>query len=277
MTQAWSIYVELGRRDAPDDLYEDLYEHLAAAAPSVGTAPNGNLSARVLVEASTARQAIDTGLKTVTAAAKNLGITEPVVGVEAITEEELDRRNADPAVPPLVGVSEIAELLGVTRGRAGQLTKLDDFPPAVATLKSGPVFVREQVEAFGRNWDRRGGRPLKPVHLTGLERDLLATLRVARNALVHGQPVDRDHVRALVDSVEEWAELWDRLLAVHASAPSGDKPEAVRIEFEATGEVDAALDVLRRDRLIEFDVVEGEGQIAAHVQLTPRGVRAPIA
>src|SRR5690606_33029513 len=90
MTQAWSIYVELGCCDAPDDLYDDLHDRLATAHPAIGTAPNGNLSVRLFVEASTARQAIDTGLKTVSAALKDLGVTAPVVGVEAVIEAELD-------------------------------------------------------------------------------------------------------------------------------------------------------------------------------------------
>ena len=273
MTQAWSIYVELGRRDAPDDLYEDLYEHLAAAAPSVGTAPNGNLSVRVFVEASTIRQAIDAGLKTVTAAAKSLSVTEPVVGVEAITEEELDRRNAEPVIPPLVGVSEIAELLGVTRGRATQLTNRDDFPPAVATLKSSPIFVREQVEAFGRTWDRRGGRPLKPVTLKGPERELLAALRIARNARAHGQDVDLEQIREQIN--DHTVGLWRHL---HSVAGSPRELSAVALRYDAAKGVHDALAALRRLHLITVEnVEEGHDEASVDVTLTSKGERVPIA
>ncbi|MFE1383507.1 hypothetical protein ACFW6S_31630 [Streptomyces sp. NPDC058740] len=275
MTQAWSIYVELDRRDAPDDLYDDLHEQLAAAHPAVSTAPNGNLSVRIFVEASTARQAIDTGLKTVSTAAKDLGVTAPVVGVEALTETELDRRNDEPVIPNLVGVGEIAELLNVSRGRVGQLAARDDFPPAVAHLKSGPVYIKEQVQAFERRWDRKGGRPLKAVHLTGLERDLLAALRIARNSLAHGRPVNVEEVREAVEGGAEWRDSLLRALA--AARPSGTEPEVLRIAFDPTGEVDEALSVLRSHRLIDLHVMDVEGKVTADVELTSRGERAPIA
>lgn len=174
MPQAWSIEVELGVNDVSDDLVEELFEHLIDYSPAVGTAPNGHLSARIFVEAGTARQAIDSALREVTAAAKEAGIPATVVGVDLVTEEELDRRLAEPSVPDLVGVSEIADMFGVGRQRVTQLSQREDFPPAVARLKAGPVFVREQVVAFERRWDRRGGRPAKPVDLTPVERKLLA-------------------------------------------------------------------------------------------------------
>ena len=189
MTQAWSIYVELGHRDAPDDLFDDLQNHarLADASPAIGDAPNGNLSVSLLLDAPTARIAVDQAMKTVTAALRDLGVNAPIVGVEAVTEAELERRNAELVIPDLVGIAEIADMLGVSRARAKQLTDRDGFPPAVARLKAGPVYVREQVEAFERRWDRRGGRPPKPVDLTSAERDLLAALYIARNAIVHGE------------------------------------------------------------------------------------------
>jgi predicted DNA-binding transcriptional regulator AlpA len=53
----------------------------------------------------------------------------------------------------IVGVAEIAELLGVSRQRVDQLTRRADFPPAVAELASGRLWVRGQVErwAFSDN------------------------------------------------------------------------------------------------------------------------------
>ncbi|MEU6979641.1 hypothetical protein [Streptomyces sp. NPDC046371] len=274
MNQAWSIYVELSRRDAPDNLYDDLHEQLAAAHPAVGTAPNGNLSVRIFVEASTARQAIDTGLKTVSAAMKRLGSHDPVVGVEVMTEDELDRRNDEPVVPDLVGVGEIAEMFGVQRARAAQLTSRDDFPPPVAQLKAGPVYVKEQVEAFGRRWDRRGGRPLKPVHLTTVERDLLAALRIARNARAHGQPVDVTRMR---EEIGDRAELWDGLLSVLAAPPGGGTSEArMRVAFHESGAVSAAFRALARHRLIDLHVADTEERVTADVELTSKGERVPV-
>ncbi len=54
----------------------------------------------------------------------------------------------------LVGVAEIAELLGVTRQRVHQLTQAPDFPAPVAELSAGRIYNRDEVEA----WARRTGR-----------------------------------------------------------------------------------------------------------------------
>ena len=48
----------------------------------------------------------------------------------------------------LVGTTEIASLLGVSRQRADQLTHAPDFPKPVATLAQGRVWERGAVEAW---------------------------------------------------------------------------------------------------------------------------------
>ncbi|MFH8867126.1 hypothetical protein [Streptomyces griseus] len=257
MPQAWSIEVELGVNDVSDDLVEELVEHLIDHSPAVGTAPNGNLSARIFIDAGTARQAIDNALREVTAAAKGAGLPTTVVGVDLVTEEELDRRLAEPSVPDLVGVSEIAEMLGVVRQRVTQLSQRSDFPPAVAHLKSGPVFVRDQVAAFERKWDRRGGRPAKPVELTAAERDVLAAMSVSlqadaekrfkisgaevpdilrlRSAPLHeGRVCARFMAESRLEAVIE-SLVRKRLLSVEKTAPS-DEEVLVGLELTSKGE-----------------------------------------
>ncbi len=61
----------------------------------------------------------------------------------------------------LVGVAEIAELLGVTRQRVDRIVKTSaDFPSAEVELSAGRVWKREDVEAWVRlHPDRRRGRP----------------------------------------------------------------------------------------------------------------------
>jgi predicted DNA-binding transcriptional regulator AlpA len=54
----------------------------------------------------------------------------------------------------LVGLTEIGELLGVSRQRAGQLSETDGFPEPVAVLAAGRIWKRADVEA----WARRSGR-----------------------------------------------------------------------------------------------------------------------
>ena len=72
----------------------------------------------------------------------------------------VDAENDAPAHPALVGVTEVAGLLGVSRQRVTQLDRdLDDFPRPLARLAAGPVWVAAEVRAFEHRWARRPGRP----------------------------------------------------------------------------------------------------------------------
>src|SRR5215218_9059546 len=61
----------------------------------------------------------------------------------------------------LVGVREIAEMLGVSRQRADQLSReYEDFPAPEVALYAGRVWLRSDVELWMRRHpDRRPGRP----------------------------------------------------------------------------------------------------------------------
>jgi predicted DNA-binding transcriptional regulator AlpA len=59
-------------------------------------------------------------------------------------------------IPELVGATEIADLLGVTRQRVQQLANEAGFPAPVAILKMGKVWVLDDVRA----WAERTGREL---------------------------------------------------------------------------------------------------------------------
>lgn len=249
MPQAWSIEVELGASNVSDDTVEELHEHLADHSPAVGTAPSGNLSARIFVEAGTARQAADSALKEVTAAAKQAGINHTVVGIELVTEEELDRRLNEPAVPELVGVSEIAAMFGVGRQRAAQVVQREDFPPAVARLKAGPVFIKWQVEAFEKRWDRRGGRPAKPVKLTELDREVLAALNNWHSATS--------------EAIKGWA----------LAAP---QPGRLRAAFPADNRsARAAITRLAKARLVSVEKeLTHDDEVVVELELTAKGEQA---
>lgn len=62
----------------------------------------------------------------------------------------------------LVGLSEIAAMLDVTRQRVGQLVSdYDDFPPPVADLASGRIWETVAVEAWANAHPvRLPGRPV---------------------------------------------------------------------------------------------------------------------
>lgn len=84
-----------------------------------------------------------------------------VVDVEVQRADHQDAQLATPVIPPLVGVSEAAEILGVTRQRAHTMAATSTgFPTPVAELASGPVFLERAVRAFAAI-PRRPGRPAK--------------------------------------------------------------------------------------------------------------------
>jgi predicted DNA-binding transcriptional regulator AlpA len=57
----------------------------------------------------------------------------------------------------LLGVTEVAQLLGISRQRVQQLTESDpDFPEPAATLARGRVWSRAAIE----KWARETGRTI---------------------------------------------------------------------------------------------------------------------
>jgi hypothetical protein len=61
-------------------------------------------------------------------------------------------------IPDLVGVSEAATILGWDRRRVITYVDRGAFPAPIATLASGRVWRRDDVEAFARDRARRRGR-----------------------------------------------------------------------------------------------------------------------
>jgi predicted DNA-binding transcriptional regulator AlpA len=54
----------------------------------------------------------------------------------------------------LVGVAEIADLLGVSRTRVSQLANSPGFPEPAARLAAGPVWERAPIEQWARDTGR---------------------------------------------------------------------------------------------------------------------------
>ena len=54
----------------------------------------------------------------------------------------------------LVGVAEIAVMLGVSRQRISQLADAEGFPEPLASLAAGPVWERSAIEAWANSTGR---------------------------------------------------------------------------------------------------------------------------
>lgn len=57
---------------------------------------------------------------------------------------------ANVAVPELVGLSEAARMLGLSKPAASKRSRRPDFPAPVALLDSGPVWRAEDVRRYAR-------------------------------------------------------------------------------------------------------------------------------
>ena len=162
----WSVAVGVaaskGQRRVPKmaDRSGLLVDGLIGRGGVVTADRNGRrYGARFWVEAAGPVEAVERAMTVFREAAAAAGLPAwDVVEVEVLTEAELERQNALPSLPDLVGVTEVAELLEVSRQRASALARAPGFPAPVVTLRSGPVWTRPSVDRFVQNWHRRPGR-----------------------------------------------------------------------------------------------------------------------
>jgi hypothetical protein len=152
---AGSVHGAVGE-DALDELLVLLREHGGSVTSTTdGSSYGATFSMRGY---HAAVFAAERGVHIFRAAAGKAGLPDlPIVRVETLTFEEHD---AEPVNPPeVVGVSEIATLIGVTRQRASALARSVGFPAPIAVLRSGPIWTRPSLNHFLESWPRKGGRP----------------------------------------------------------------------------------------------------------------------
>lgn len=163
----WSVRVDADTGvDYDEGVDAHLRESLAARRPAIGAGYlagrllPGRISLQLSVVESTARQAVDTAVREVTAALREHGLRPHIVRVEALLEEELDQELST-APPELMGVREIAAAVDppMSRQRADLLTKRDDFPEPIAELAAGKIWSGAAVRRWLATWERKSGRP----------------------------------------------------------------------------------------------------------------------
>lgn len=158
----WSVLVEaqgpLGVTGAGGDVLDDFLDALAPLHPSVGGSQS-SWTARVSVEAPDPVAAATVATGAVCSAAGSVGLPAwPLSRVEAVDEDVLAVELEEPNLPDLLGATEAAALLGVSRQRLHQLRSDGRFPSPLLELAGGPIWMRAAVEAFLESWDRRSGR-----------------------------------------------------------------------------------------------------------------------
>lgn len=149
----YNAAVEVAKKSpSAEEFADELMDALASYSVAVGTSPRGWLEVRISLPAVSLAQAVSTAL----------AVVESAVGVGAIAcevmdEEEFAAREGFEVVPDLLGVSEVAELLGVSRQRVDQLVHAGKIQ-AVPVGARARGYTRSSVEALAAQ-ERTGGRP----------------------------------------------------------------------------------------------------------------------
>ncbi len=161
--QEWSVAVAIGGSSLTEEEVEAVLDHLATDAPVVSYGP-GSTHVQLSVVAGTVLGAARCAEAKVRSALAAAGVeTFSLEGMEIVTADDLAASLEVPVVPTLVGVREIADLLGVTKQRASELARTAGFPPPLTTLAAGPVWAETTVRKFVETWQRRPGRPAAPL------------------------------------------------------------------------------------------------------------------
>ena len=150
----WTVTVDWR---ATEPLTEDhLFDVAELGGAATGRPGDHDISATMTVDAGDIPAAA-------AAAIERMGerVAGEPAGVEVLTTDEADRRLEAPAFPELVGISEISDMLGVSRQRASALQTNTGFPAPVAVLRSGPVWRKGDLSTFAEAWARKPGRPRK--------------------------------------------------------------------------------------------------------------------
>jgi hypothetical protein len=168
--QEWSIHIEIEDLEHifPEEKSQSVafafLEALSDHAPAVSVG-NGDMSVRFFVRADSPWQAIKEGMAFFDKGALRADIprlASHVTKAEAWKSDTLRRWAANPGIVErarLVGVTEVAEILGVTRQRASEISQKRDFPAPLTVLAATPVWLASSVEGFAEDWIRKPGRP----------------------------------------------------------------------------------------------------------------------
>ena len=139
------------RRPLTEDALFDVAE---VGGASTGRPGETRLETILTMRAGDVREAAEKAIQAITAR-----VAGRVIAVEVMTTEEADRRLVEQA--PLVGISEIAGMLDISRQRVSTLSRRNDFPAPLARLASGPVWRMGDLSTFAAGWRRSPGRPRK--------------------------------------------------------------------------------------------------------------------
>lgn len=160
----WSVLIEFGAsevghgRNLDDEHLDRLVGALEAHDGVVSFAP-GRLAVRLSVQHDRHEGALGHASEITMKALADVGLLDlPVVRVEAVRQSQLAREIAEPSQPQVLGVAEVAALLGVSRQRLAVIRREhESFPEPFATLAATPLWYCSAIEQWLKSWPRRPG------------------------------------------------------------------------------------------------------------------------
>lgn len=154
----YAVHVELARRDLTPDDADLLIDELADWHAAIGTSPRGWADVQMTVPA----ESLDGAIRAALALARQMFDAEPIT-VSAMTEAEFTERLGAPSVmPDLVGVTDAAEILEVTRQRVLQM--IDEGKFSSTRVGNSIAIPRLEVELYAQNkraFEQAVGRKLE--------------------------------------------------------------------------------------------------------------------
>ncbi len=177
----WSVHIEFAapsakaQIDPADDRLDRLAEVLAAHDGVVSASPT-SLSLRCSVANERHDGALGEGTEIVQKALVEVDLPDwPVVWAEAVRQDRLEAELEELPTPEVLGVAEVAKLLGVSRQRLAVIRRdHPSFPKPFAELAATPLWYREAVEEWRMTWARRPGPSPSSVAVAGITALLLA-------------------------------------------------------------------------------------------------------
>lgn len=159
----WRVTLTCRSSDAGEDVAGETMQAALGALKrlgAVGTTGERSYSLTLTTSAATSERAKVAALRALEKA-RAAGLPDwPVAGVEVL--------QVPGAVPTLVGIPEIAGMLGVHVERVRAIVRENEtFPQPIGQLGVVKVWTEEAVAAWSDTWPRRSGRPPKAPAAAG--------------------------------------------------------------------------------------------------------------
>lgn len=165
MGDEWIVQLVFTSEHTPEELMrleDELDEHTHLDATVSRQPEIGHWMLTAGTTAHTGPEALDEVLRYL----RKVHVTDLPLALEVLRFEEYERRALHPTLPVMVGASEVADMLDVTRQRVHQLRSHPDFPAPLVEVAMGPLWDARAVEKFAREWERKPGRPV--VRIAGV-------------------------------------------------------------------------------------------------------------